>query len=238
MAENALYFDGTDDEVVLGSPAAFDDYGGGTAFTYYCLYRGDGTRSLFSRLFAKDDAGDNFGWDMIWYNDMKFRDRRATPSEFEFSTSGTGATTWYWVIIAHDSSDGSTSGYRATFGGSLVSDTPQASQTGSGTRSSDAANDLRVGRGLSGGWWQGGIAFFGIESGKKSIVQAQATVDAMVSASWVTATRMGKNGAATAVDEAAAASITVNGSPTLITDAPNYWTGGSAPTTRFRIRWP
>jgi hypothetical protein len=238
MADNALLFDGTDDHVSLGSPAVFDDM---AAFTIFVLYRGT-AHDTYDSLVGKMDGGDNTGWHLRgWFNgDFAFTHRRPTTDTFyETGTTlsvGTNTSTWYWIVAAYNRDAGSSrvSIMGSTFGASLATETGYATATdGTGTPGSDASNNVHIGRHPDGtNYWGGGIAFVGIVGSTLNLSGAQAVVDDMQGASWLTAVRLGNSGAGTAVDEAGNASITVTGSPTLITDAPDYWTGGTSTTPR------
>lgn len=153
--------------------------------------------------------------------DMSYRTNTATPLPFP------AANSWRWVAqaVALGGSNGSrVRTYSSAFGGSFAETANASPAEPSGTRLSDAALPLLIGDTIEG---PNAIAFVGIYPGQLTAAQLDAWVANMAgeAANTLLCVRLGRDGVDSAPDVGPnAIATTINGSPTLVTDAPEYWT--------------
>lgn len=231
--------------VNAGSPAALDNLFSSTR-TFVWLYRG--AVPTWTSWASK-----GAGWDFSADGNRVVQcvvARATTNTDYRILNRNTGtggiqgtSGTWYWLLLGIDLGGGPSAKvvpYGGSFGSSLAAlgDGDRAETEGSGAVTDDSASDLLIGEGVNAPWGSG-LAFFGVLSGKVAdATAAQAIVDDMAGQSWVLAARMGLSGNGTATDASSnAISLTVSGTTSLITDAPDYWSsgGGGAPRKMVQL---
>jgi hypothetical protein len=146
---------------------------------------------------------------------------------------------WWWRVIAYDSTlssgtRGQAMGKDFTDGSTIA--VAATSGTGTGTIDSTASADFIVGNRTGADRpWGSGYAFAGLLSGKLSAAQVQAVIDDMASQSWILAMRVNSDGTVTDHSSNAYTGTKSGTFGSLITTAPDYWTGASeGPTTQWR----
>lgn len=232
---NALQLSGTGG-ISCGRVAAVDNM---LAATHVVLYRGalppDAT-------FARKGSGGTVGWyagvnpgpNRLTYMQIHATTAHSYQGTFESLPNATNV--WNWGVLVRDpaAAAGSRSRfYGAQYGNALVDDgVNPASNDSVGDLVNDSSAGIDLGLGLSGESYNMTMAFWGVIGSALTLAQSQAVVDSMATASWLAAIRLGWNGVTTAPDFTGALSPTVNGTQTLVTTAPEYWTGSASPTIR------
>lgn len=171
-----LDFPGTGDYVNHGSDAAIDNL---DQLTCACWFKTDAT-ATFSHIYHKATAGGiNFFRTHVGNSEFVFG-RFASPTNTFYITSGTTVSTdtWYYAaaFLDHDNSPNPACGiYFGDMGTLAVEQSYTGGKTdGTGTKTSDASGNLRVGNDVSGNLpMQGIIAFFAFWDTKLTVPQIQ-----------------------------------------------------------------
>lgn len=236
---NALLFSGGN--VNCGSPSGLDNLWG-SARTMVFLYQGtvpiwtswvnkttwdfsedaSGGGGVLECIFGRGDGSDN-----LFY--------RIPDSGNTWPANAAG--TWYWLFLSIDvtaSLHNKVVPYGAAFGGSIagLGNGARENNTGTGSFMDDSSYDYVLGDGVNDPF-STGMAFHGVLPGAVANAAAcEAIIADMAGQSWNLAARLGLAGNNTATDASSNGyTLTCSGTfGTLITDAPDYWTGGAPPT--------
>lgn len=204
--------------------------------TIVILYRGGSVSSNNIFVTKRQSSGGASGWDIgvngdaERYTSTQIYDPSAILYASPFGSLRNTTSTWHWLFCVMNLSAGVGSQHRyytCNFGSSLVDiGVNVASIDGSGSLIDDSSNSIIIGGSPTlVPSCNTAVAFVGQIDSALSLSSAQIVVDSMATANWSYAVRLGWDGSATAPDATNTLTPVVSGTTSLITTAPDYWTG-------------